>query len=216
MNGTPLPVSLEEARERTIRTLGEHFARDVLDERELEARLDRALAATSLVQLREVLADLPALDSAPLSSVPTAPADQVADRQTILAVMGGGCRRGSWTPPRTLQVLAVMGGAELDFREARFGTGVVEVNVLAVMGGVEVIVPPGVRVEVTGMAFMGGFDQRASGSSADPSAPLVRVGGFALMGGVEVKTRLPGESAREAKDRERLERKEMRRLRHGG
>jgi hypothetical protein len=60
--------------------------------------------------------------------------------------------------------------------------------VLAIMGGVEVTVPPGVRVESDGFAIMGGFeDQVETAASTDPNAPLVRLTGFALMGGVEVK-----------------------------
>jgi hypothetical protein len=39
---------------------------------------------------------------------------------------------------------------------------------------------------VSGMAFMGGFDHNAS-SPGVPGAPQVRVLGFALMGGVEVR-----------------------------
>lgn len=210
------PVALEKARERTVRELSEHFALDHLDERQLESRLDRAYAAASLQELGEVVADLPELRSGTSPEARTAPAEQVKERQVVVAIMGGAARKGSWVPPRQLNVLALMGGADLDFREARFGSGVVEVNVLALMGGVEITVPPGVRVEVNGVAIMGGFEQRASAAAPpDPAAPLIRIGGFAMMGGVEVRTRLPGESRKEAHRRERLERREMRRLRRG-
>ncbi len=136
----------------------------------------------------------------------------MSERQTILAVMGGASRRGSWVPPRKLQILAVMGGAELDFREARFGAEGIDINIFALMGGVEIIIPPGVRVEISGVALMGGFEEHGSTSAADAYAPVLRVGGFALMGGVEIRTRYPGESGREAKRREKLRKKEMRRL----
>ena len=218
MSDTPPrpPVALEKARERAVRELGEHFALDHLDEHQLESRLDRAYAATSLQELNELVADLPELRAETRPAVETAPTEMVKDQQAVVAIMGGAARKGSWVPPRRLNVLAIMGGAELDFREARFGSREVEVNVLALMGGVEITVPPGVRVEVDGVAIMGGFEQRASPAPPpDPSAPLVRIGGFALMGGVEVRTRLPGESKKEANRRERLERREMRRLRRG-
>jgi hypothetical protein len=43
-------------------------------------------------------------------------------------------------------------------------------------------------VDVSGIGFMGGFDHPASGPGA-PGGPRLRVVGFAMMGGVEVKRR---------------------------
>lgn len=210
------PVALERARERVIETLCEHYAHDSLDDRQLEDRLDRAHAAASLQELDALVADLPALGAGASPAAQVAPVEEVRDHQTVVAIMGAAARKGSWVPPRQLNVVAVMGGAELDFREARFGPGIVEVNVFALMGGVEITVPPGVRVEVEGVAIMGAFDDTGTASAAAaPRAPVIRVGGFALMSGVEIRTRLPGESKRDARRRMRLERKETRRLQRG-
>ena len=111
-----------------------------------------------------------------------------------------------------------MGGAELDFREAHLGPGVTEVNILAIMGGAQVIVPPGVQVEMNGVALMGGFEarDRTSGAAAAMGAPILRIGGFVLMGGVDVDVRYPGETAGDAKRRHRELRKEMREARRLG
>lgn len=213
---SPPPVALQKARESTIQSLCEHFAHDNLDADQLESRLDRVHAATSLEELQALLQDLPVLrpEGAPATGVATM--DQVSDSQTVIAVMGGASRRGSWVPPRHLHVFAVMGGAELDFREARFGPGIVEVTIFALMGGVEITVAPGTHVEVNGVALMGGFDERASNFAPPaPGAPVIRIGGFAMMGGVEVRTRHPGESESDARRRERMERRNLRRLHRG-
>jgi len=211
------PVPLERAREHVIRELCEHYAHDSLDDRQLEERLDRAHSAVSLQELDALVSDLPALRPETSPAIHPAQAEEVRERQTVIAVMGGAMRKGSWVPPKHLHVFAIMGGAELDFREARFGPGIVEVTVFAMMGGVEITVPPGVRVEVEGIAIMGAFDSREEGQPpAGPSVPVIRIGGFALMGGVEIRTRLPGESKRDARRRARLERREMRRLNRGG
>jgi hypothetical protein len=133
--------------------------------------------------------------------------------------MGGAERRGSWTPPRQLNVIAVMGGVELDFREARFAPGVTEVTCFAMMGGIEITVPPGVHVETSGMGLMGGFAHSGSADApADPNAPVLRIGGVAIMGGVELNVRFPGENRGDARRRERLQRAERRAIRriHGG
>jgi hypothetical protein len=73
------------------------------------------------------------------------------------------------------------------------------------MGGIKIIVQPGVRVFSDGFGVMGGFEQMGEPSAAElaPDAPTVRVVGIALMGGVEISERLPGETHRDAKRRRR-------------
>src|SRR4029077_19261194 len=120
-------------------------------------------------------------------------------------------RRGAWPVPRRLRVVAMMGGAHLDLREARFPAGVVDIEIIAFMGGVEIVVPPGLAVQTHGTAIMGGFQSvNRAPAHPDPDAPLLRVHGFAMMGGVDIKMRLPGENDREARRRQRTE------LRAGG
>ena len=140
----------------------------------------------------------------------------VSERQVIVGSMGGAEKKGVWTPARQTYVVALMGGVEMDFREARLPPGVTEVFVFAVMGGADIVVPPGVHVDLKGFALMGGFGQSGyAPPPTDPDAPVLRIGGFAMMGGVEVSVRYPGERPRDARQRERLERKEQRRLRGG-
>ena len=80
-------------------------------------------------------------------------------------------------------------GAEIDLRDAELTSPVVEISAIAIMGGIEIIVPPGVRVEADGLALMGGFEDKVvePGSTMSATAPLVRITGLALMGGVEAK-----------------------------
>ncbi|HEX6748996.1 MAG TPA: DUF1707 domain-containing protein [Longimicrobium sp.] len=218
---TPKPVPLEQTRQRIVEQLCDHYAAENLTDEALEDRLTRAYAATSVATLQELVADLPVQSAtaaaSPSTAVATARADTVADKQVILAVMGGTERKGMWTPPRHLSVVTVMGGAELDFREARFGPGVTEVTCFAFMGGVHLVVPPGVHVEMNGFALMGGFGTRGSADPpTDPDAPVLRIGGIAIMGGVDLEIRYAGEKERDARARERLARREARRLSRGG
>ncbi|TVP43749.1 MAG: DUF1707 and DUF2154 domain-containing protein [Gemmatimonadales bacterium] len=220
-------------RDWVVESLGEHYAQDRLDIAEFERRVDLAHRSRTRDELRALLSDLPSLEQtlpAPTGPAPTqggvSPSDstalaprvnsgRVADRQTEVAIWSGRSRKGPWMPARTVRGLAFMGGIELDFREALLPPGETRVFIAAVMGGAEILVPPGVRVETDGFAFMGGFDEDMGGEPGPPpgpDAPVIRVSGFALMGGVEVVCRLPGESARDAKRR----RKETaRRLRSG-
>jgi len=216
---TPAPVPLQQTREHVIQQLCEHFAYDNLTAEALEERLDRAHQAATLDDLRALVSDLPvvAVDATPAPGARTfvspATGAHVSERQIIIGIMGGAEKKGVWTPAKQIYVVAMMGGAHLDFREARFGPGVTEVIVFAVMGGAEIVVPPGVHVDLNGLALMGGFSQTGSAPlPTDPNAPVLRIGGFALMGGVEVNIRYPGERPRDARDREKLERKERKRL----
>ena len=214
-------ASLSE-RERTIETLCEAFANDELEVEEFERRVEVAHGAKSMEELRRLLAglsrsDLPARSCdeprpAP-PRPPTQPSPHVRQWSFSVGILGGASRRGSWTPGRRNLAVGLLGGCLLDLRDAVMPPGVTEVFAIAVMGGVEIIVPPGLRVETSGLGIMGGFDHRQDAPyPTDLDAPVLRVSGIALMGGVDVKVRLPGESSREARRRA----KEARRRLHAG
>jgi hypothetical protein len=62
------------------------------------------------------------------------------------------------------------------------------------MGGSDIVVPEGVAVDLGGFAVMGGNDLRVSGPRPRPGAPVVRVRAYSVMGGTDVKTK-PAERA---------------------
>jgi hypothetical protein len=208
-----------ESRDRVIAALSEYFAHDALDVDEFERRITVAHTSESPEEIDALLSDLPALAAATAALVPAArvapavmPAEYVQAEQTMLAVMGGIDRRGSWSLPRRLRLVTIMGGAVLDLREARFPPGPVDIEIFSVMGGTQIIVPPGLAIETHGSAIMGGFQQiNRAPVHPDAEAPLVRVHGFVMMGGVDVTMRLPGESDRDAERRQRKELKDHRR-----
>jgi hypothetical protein len=209
------PSPLRSRREATVQVLCDEFAKDNLTLEEFERRLDVAHRATALAELDALTADLQVIaPAAPpasqaLAARRTAAPSEIPEEQTMVAIMGGVERRGQWTPARRTQVFALMGGAELDFREARLGPGVTEVTIVCFMGGVEIIVPPGLIVDAGGVAIMGGFEHLAPEPVPNnPDAPVLKVNGFVMMGGVEMTERERGETAKEARQRRRRERKE--------
>jgi len=216
----------EDARGRAEERSGPPL--EVRAGREFERRVDRAHRAATMDDLRDLLDDLPggagallerAAGEADPEDAPAGlpervrsrvPADRVGERSTVIAVMGGNVRKGRWVPSRQINCVALMGGVELDFREALMGPGVTEVNVFTVCGGAEIVVPPGLRVESSGMAVMGAFENAEDHpADADAEGPLLRIHGLAILGAVEISSRYPGESVRDAKRR----RKELRRAR---
>jgi hypothetical protein len=213
-----------EERQATVDRLCAHFARDAMNTTELERRLDIAYAARTRAELVALEQDLPALRSetrpaepapAPVASVPVDPARPVQESDLIVSIWGATERKGSWVPPRRLNAVTVMGGTDLDFRQATFATETVSIRVLALMGGVDIVVPPGVRVEWGGIALMGGVSTPERGTPPAPDAPVIRISGLVCMGGVDVVERHPGESARDARKRIKKDRKARRRLAAG-
>lgn len=203
-------VSVRDARERTISLLSELFAANDLELDEFERRVSLVHRAATIAEIDSIVVDLPKPTQPPKPVQQTAlvPASSVRPSQTVVAVMGGVARSGPWTAPRKLRVIACMGGADLDFREARLGPGLSEVTVFGLMGGVSIIVPPGLAVETNGIAIMGGFEHvDRLPAEPEPDRPVLRIHGFVMMGGVSIETRLIGESGREARRRRKKERK---------
>jgi hypothetical protein len=210
----PPAVPLESRREQTIAALCEHFSRDNLTVEEFEQRLDAAHRVQTMPELLGLLQDLPVLAApaaTPTSSRRPAVSTHARDHQHFIAVMGGVDKRGQWQPAQKTYCYAFMGGVGLDFRDALLPPGETEVTIITIMGGAEIIVPPELRVDCDGIAIMGGFDHADETRPKDPNAPVLKVNGFALMGGVEITVRRSGESAGDARRRRREEKKQLKR-----
>jgi hypothetical protein len=186
-----------------IDTLSTHFANDALDMDEFEQRVDLAHRATSVAELDELLTDLlPAAEAEPSESLvrqAEAPQGAIATRvrknRRVRTILSSVQRKGTWSVPGKMRVLSVMGAVDLDFREAEFGPGVTEVRMTSVMGNIAIIVPPHLQVECDGVAILGHFEgMDQSTAEGDPAVPLLRITGVAVMGAVEISTRLPGET----------------------
>jgi hypothetical protein len=211
-------VHIRAARERTIELLSAQYANDYIDVDELERRVEKAEHATTVAELDALTADLvPIEQAAPVTALANVPrsttlvrAEDVPKSKRLLAFFGGTNRKGHWTVPRKLHVSTVFGGADIDFREAHLAPGVSRVKMFALFGGATVIVPPDLYVEVDGIGILGGFDDSTGRREPPgPDDPRLVISGTAIMGGIEIVERLPGESAREARRRKRRERKAL-------
>ncbi|MGA5453026.1 DUF1707 SHOCT-like domain-containing protein [Streptomyces umbrinus] len=219
-DGLPELRASDADREQVSEVLRDALAEGRLDMEEFEERLEATYKARTYKELAPITRDLPApgVTPPPVPTVsmvkgPAAETGSWADRivgsesctsQWGVAIMSGFERKGRWTVPRKFNAFAFWGGGVIDLREANFANGEVIVNCVAIMGGMSVIVPPGVEVVVRGIGVMGGFDHREEGVQGDPGAPRVVVTGFAFWGGVGVE--------RKVTKAERLRQKEERRL----
>ncbi|MFI1290192.1 DUF1707 domain-containing protein [Streptomyces sp. NPDC020792] len=212
-------------RERVVEHLRDALAEGRLDMTEFEERLEAAYQARTYGELAPLTRDLPVPGVvAPAVSMVKQPvrdgswASRVVGGEGssswAVAIMGGFERKGRWTVPKRFNCLTFWGGGGIDLRDANFADHEVVINCVAIMGGVDVIVPPGVEVVVRGIGIMGGFDHREDGVHGEPGAPRVIVTGVAFWGGVGVR-RKPTEAERrrikEQRRQEKLERREERR-----
>ncbi|WP_323446302.1 DUF1707 SHOCT-like domain-containing protein [Streptomyces yaizuensis] len=214
----------DSERERIAERLREAVAEGRLTMEEFDERLDATYRARTHGELEPLVRDLPAPAGAgsvePLpSSVPAVGGWQgrIGGTPTSrfgFAFWGGFGRKGTWTAPRRFTAVTLMGGGELDLRDARFEEREIVIRCFTVMGGMSVIVPPELTVDVTGAGFMGGFGESGVDAEPDPAAPRVRVTGFALMGGVGVvrkRTKAQKQRLKAERERERALERERRR-----
>jgi ketosteroid isomerase-like protein len=182
--GPPATRASDAEREATVARLRTAAGEGRLGLDELAERLDAAFAAVTRAELEPLTADLPA---------EAAPARARNARRWVVGIMGGGTQRGRWSIAERCTVVNVMGGADLDLTDAAVAGAETEILVFSLMGGSNIVVPPGVHVELAGFALMGGNDLRLEDAPPPPpGAPVVRVRAFSIMGGTDVKRRRQG------------------------
>jgi hypothetical protein len=205
-------VALRDRREQVIARLSEGYAQDLLDVDELDRRLDLAHAASTVAELDALVADLAPETGAALVPAGTRAIDDPAraSRKKLSVWFGNVERKGTWSVPLELRTRVVFGSGVLDFREASIGPGTTTVNVGVTFGSLELILPPGLAIDVDVSSLAGNVEERHRvPRTPDPDQPILRVTGGVRFGNLEISTRLPGETARDARRREKRERKQL-------
>ncbi|GAA2028694.1 DUF1707 domain-containing protein [Catenulispora yoronensis] len=179
-----------------------------LDFEELEDRITAVYSAKTYAELEPITRDLPTGTTVRGPSSSPAPTTRgrwrvglKPGRTKTVVVMGGSESTGKWVVPRNYKAFAMMGGIELDLREADFEDMEVTINASTWMGGIAIIVPEGLNVYVHGFGFMGAYSG-TPGGEVDPTAPTVHIRGFAFMGGVDVKRKPPKQPKNKNKNKE--------------
>jgi Domain of unknown function (DUF1707)/Cell wall-active antibiotics response 4TMS YvqF len=175
-------------RERAAAVLNTALAEGRLSVAEHSERLDAVYEAKTHAQIAPLVDDLPSR----ATDQPVAPRTDVAPagkrRQMIVAIFGGTSRKGQWHVEPRMVAVTVMGGATFDFRDVQLPQREITLNCTTIFGGVEIVVPPEMRVIDSGIALFGGRDAGpGSEESRDPNAPVLRLTGVTLFGGLGVK-----------------------------
>jgi hypothetical protein len=177
-------------RDTVAHRLQDAFAEGLLDDDEFDERMRAALTARVSTQLDVLTADLPAAAPRPSASVAAA-----APRPGRLAIAyKSSIRRGGrWRVPERFTSVVYKGSGRLDLRAADLAGPVTTMRVVAYKSNVDVLVPPGVRVELDGFGVSKGWSAEEDLESRLPAdAPVVHVRGLGYKGTIEVSTRPPG------------------------
>ncbi|AXB46991.1 DUF1707 SHOCT-like domain-containing protein [Amycolatopsis albispora] len=195
-------------RERVAQILHQAMSEGRITVEELEERLSTVYAAKTAADLRPVTIDLP-VEGNPAAVVQTpsravsSPHNLVGGRPgsaSSVAVMSGTERKGSWVIPATHNSFAFWGGVEINLMHARFAEQHTTINAVAIMAGIDIVVPDDIILDVTGIGFMGAFESQDRGDvqQAPADAPVLKVSGFAFWGAVTV-VRKPRQAPSQAK-----------------
>ncbi|MBT2456585.1 DUF1707 domain-containing protein [Streptomyces sp. ISL-86] len=176
-------------RDRIAQILADALAEGRLTSEEHSERLDSLYAVKTVGELEVLVRDLPAPAGAqPAPAYAAAGAAVTGPSETVVAVCSSSVRRGRWRPGAHTRAVSVMGDISIDLTEAVFEQQVTEINVVCVLGNVDILVPENVTLRGYGSGVLGNFEVRGEGrGTTDPQAPVVIVRGFALLGNIEAR-----------------------------
>jgi hypothetical protein len=181
-------------RDRAASVLGDALAEGRLTAEEHSERLDAVYAAKIHADIAPIVADLPGASAALAPSgglEPRTAAGQVmpaGSPDRMIAVFSGVSRKGVWRVPPDIESVNVFGGTELDLREAVLPGREIRIRAYCILGGMEVTVPPEMHVVDDGIALLGGREiPPDSEESASPGAPVLRLSGVSVLGGISVR-----------------------------
>lgn len=181
---SPSMRASDQERDATIQRLQVAFAEGRLADEEFDDRMRTALAARTHADLDELLADLPAA-TAPAAPRPAAPVAGPKPGRNAVAYKNSMRYSGRWRVPGRFRAIVYKGSGVLDLRAAELTEPVTSIRAVAYKSDIEIIVPPGIRVEVDGF----GVNREEEWSGELPGdAPIVHVKAIAYKGRVETRT----------------------------
>ncbi len=144
-------------------TLGEHAE-----------RVERAHAARTLGDLAVLTTDLAAPSAQPI---------KLDNKKAVAGIFSADRRDGRWVVPPTLPVAAIFGEVVIDLRDAILQSQRIVLYATVIGGQIQLIVPAGVAVQMTGKSLFGRRINRG-GTAPAPGLPVIEVRAFMLGGSI--------------------------------
>jgi hypothetical protein len=105
---------------------------------------------------------------------------------SAFVLLGGLKRTNDSQDFRGGEATAIMGGCEIDLRQASIKEGDAVLDLFAFWGGIEVRIPEDWSVVLEGIPVLGGYEDNSHPPKGDARKRLI-IKGYAVMGGVEIK-----------------------------
>jgi hypothetical protein len=155
-----------------------------------EASVDGRLTLEDLAERAEMVHGARTLDdvaaaTAGLAPPLPAPTATVEQQRALLSSL---VRQGRWRLAPRNRFSAVLGSVKLDLREAILPGPELEIELRAVMGSVEVLVPEGVEVDLVGGAALSSQEVRVEGVPP-VGAPLIRIRWSGSLSSLAIRSR---------------------------
>jgi hypothetical protein len=184
--GTEAAILASNAeRDQTAQRLQVAFAEQRLTDDEFDQRIRAALTARTTGDLDQLTADLPAetpgLSQAGLAAPGRKPGRFVVTFKNSIR------RSGRWSVPRKLTFGVYKGTGVLDLRAAELSAPVTTIRAVIYKSRSEIVLPPGVRLELGGLGVSSDCDPAAQ--SVRPDAPVVRIVGYGYKAAISVTNR---------------------------
>ena len=182
-----VPTELLALRsELVVQRVQDAFAEGRLDDDEFDQRMRAALTAKTQAGLDVLLTDLPATAA---GAPRPAPASAVQPGRLAVAYKGMVRRAGRWRVPERYTTVVYKGSGLLDLRAAELQGPVTTIRAVAYKSQITVLVPPGIRVEMTGFGINQGAEDTDHGLALAPDAPVLHIRGLAYKGTIETMSR---------------------------
>jgi len=178
----------DRERDDMVTRLQVAFADGRLDDAEFDTRVRAALQARTRGDLDRLAADLPLpAPGGPAVGTALATAGLPRPGRLSLAYKTSLRRGGRWRVPARFTAISYKGGTVIDLRAAELTSAVTTIRAIAYKTRVQVIAPPGIRVEISGIGVTSA-DEVASAALVPANAPVVHVRGLAYKGHVEIRS----------------------------
>jgi hypothetical protein len=121
-----------------------------------------------------------------------APGPRAARRpRWLISVLAGVQRRGHWRLREHLRVVSIFAVQTVDLGTAQPEAPESTVTIITAFGGVVIIVPEGVSLDVSGFGLFGGRNDNRAEVPPFFGSPLIRIRALSIFGGVRVEDRAP-------------------------
>jgi Domain of unknown function (DUF1707)/Cell wall-active antibiotics response 4TMS YvqF len=177
----PVIRASDRDREAVAVRLNEAAGDGTLTLLEFSERLDQAYVARTRGELAALTADLPVPDSA---------RERSGLHRVMLGIFWDSRLSGPQPIADEITAIALLGDAVIDLRGAKATSKQITIHAYALLNDVDVIVPAGVTVELSGVTVVGDFRNMVNPLPV-ASGFVVKIHGHALLGDVQIFHRNP-------------------------